>query len=182
MFETFSSGGAQTSAQGLLDYRHSMTPSLEKRFLKHVPSRPANPTTTCMEWTGVRDDVGRGRIQGRVSEGREKFIASRLAWEHAYGPIPEGLWVLHRCDNPSCVNPLHLFLGTHTDNMVDRSQKERQPRGESHGWHRLTNDRVARMRTLRRQGLNLKTLAAMFHVSLPTVSLVVRKRTWRHVT
>ena len=79
-------------------------------------------TSPCSEWTGATDDdgYGRRRWRGKVRK------AHRVAWEIAYGPIPEGAKVLHRCDNPPCIEPTHLFLGTQADNVADMIAKGRQ--------------------------------------------------------
>jgi hypothetical protein len=84
-----------------------------------VTTALANP---CDEWTGLRDEQGYGRV---YVSGRGAVRAHRLAWETAYGPIPDGLCVLHTCDNPPCRNVEHLFLGTRTDNAADRESKGR---------------------------------------------------------
>lgn len=78
--------------------------------------------SACLTWSGARSKGGYGqkRVEGRV------LYVHRLAWEEAYGPIPDGLFVLHRCDNPPCYEPTHLFLGTNADNMADRDAKRRQ--------------------------------------------------------
>lgn len=71
----------------------------------------------CWKWTGPTDRKGYGRWG--------KKVASRHSWELANGPIPEGMWVLHHCDNPPCVNPAHLYLGTNTENVQDRVARGR---------------------------------------------------------
>lgn len=85
---------------------------IEQRFWKWVREMP----TGCWEWTGSRTAPG---WHGRVSVNGVMVMAHRVSWEMAHGPIPEGLSVLHHCDNPPCVNPDHLYLGTAKDNARD---------------------------------------------------------------
>ena len=92
-------------------------PSPAERIAAHV----APGVNGCVEWTGHVDRKGYGRVS---IEGRQVF-AHRVAWELAHGPIPDGLCVLHHCDNPPCCNPAHLFLGTIRDNNLDMSAKGR---------------------------------------------------------
>lgn len=82
--------------------------------------------TPCLEWTGCRIEDGYGRkITGSRKGGRRLVLVHRWVWEKEFGPIPEGLCVLHRCDNPPCINLDHLFLGTLSDNALDRETKGR---------------------------------------------------------
>jgi len=75
----------------------------------------------CWEWMAGKDKDGYGRFR----YGRQKARSNKVAWIIANGPIPEGLWVLHHCDNPSCVNPKHLYLGTNKENCRDRAERGR---------------------------------------------------------
>jgi hypothetical protein len=105
--------------------------------------------------------------------------AHRLSWFFHNGEIPEGLHVLHRCDVKSCVNPSHLFLGTHGDNMRDMVAKGRNPKGVGPFSVKLTADGV---RFIRRSKLKQKELAKMFGVAQNTISEIQLRKTWKLVT
>ncbi len=93
--------------------------------------------TDCIPWWGSMNIKGYGILKRK---GRQ-FRATRLVWEECFGPIPDGMCILHRCDNPPCVNPEHLFLGTRGDNNRDARAK-----GRSRGKARLTPDQVREIR------------------------------------
>lgn len=107
--------------------------------------------------------------------------AHRLAWEFARGPIPEGQWVLHRCDNPPCCNPSHLFLGTQTENDADRTTKGRSSRGGRHPYAKLNEDAVRIVRRRFAAGEHARDLATEFSVSSTTLWQAATGKTWRHV-
>jgi len=117
---------------------------------------------------------------GLLKVAGEQRRAHRYAWERAHGPIPEGLLVLHRCDNPPCVNPAHLFLGTTQTNVTDKMQKGRfvSCPGERNGTAKLTQKQVLRIRTLLNQGVFHKTIAAEFDVSPTLVWRIKVGRAW----
>lgn len=108
--------------------------------------------------------------------------AHRAAWIEAHGPIPEGLVVMHKCDNPACINIDHLMLGTQADNISDCIEKDRHCRGERHPKAKLTAEDVIEMRRLFDSGeKRIYELVEMFSVSQALVSAVVYRKHWRHI-
>lgn len=146
------------------------------RFLKRVvKGKPKD----CWKWTGSR--VGSWHGQWRNGAGLNE-LTHRAAWRLMKGEIPEGLFVLHRCDNPVCVNPAHLFLGTQSDNLKDMWAKGRaRPKsnlGEKHGMSKLTTEQVLTIRASRESA---KVLARQFHVAPTTIYDVLKRKIWKHV-
>ena len=140
--------------------------TLRDRILSACVQSP----TGCMEWK-LHTVRGSGRMK---VNGRKQYV-HRLMWEIVNGAIPEGLFVLHHCDNPACVEPSHLFVGTHADNMADRSAKGRASR---RGNPRLTADQVAAIRhrlTLGARGIDL---AAEYGVHPATIKRIKARRAW----
>jgi hypothetical protein len=156
------------------------TRPLEIRFWEKVARGSPDE---CWEWQGSRYRNGYGAIGigGRAGGPRG---AHRVCWELTHGPIPAGLYVLHRCDNPPCVNPAHLFLGTQTTNMRDCSRKGRArggTRGEQSGNAKLTEAAIREIRERYRSGQTQVALAKAFGVGQTTVSGIVTRRAWAHV-
>lgn len=104
----------------------------------------------------------------------------RVIYEMHNGPIPEGMFVCHTCDNRACCNPAHLFIGTPQDNMTDRNIKNRQAKGESQGSAKLTANNVFEIRE-RLTNETLKTIAASYGVTKQTISKIKNKRSWSHL-
>lgn len=132
----------------------------------------------CWEYQGCRYPRGYGKL-GRDGE---SWNAHRYAYTKLIGEISEGLWVCHKCDNPPCCNPEHLFLGTAADNIHDMHAKGRnRPSGmygERHGMSKLTADQV---RAIRADNRTLVEVAAAHGVNYRTISGVKLGRVWRHV-
>lgn len=125
----------------------------------------------CWEWNGAINTSGYAWM---FFDGRSR-IASRVAWTLSKGEIPEGMMVLHRCDNRRCVNPDHLFLGTNAENMADMVSKGRSPRSRA----KLSESSVKEMRAV--SGLSLEELAERYSVSASTVYQATTRRTWKHI-
>lgn len=146
-------------------------------------------TDSCWFWTGRSCRGGYGvlslRKQDKVRLGivrADKSYAHRVVWILHHGPIPMGMVVCHNCDQPSCVNQAHLFLGTYLQNSTDMVTKDRQAKGERVGTARLTAAvvRLIRWRS-ESQDPGLAGLSERFGVAVPTISKIVRRETWKHV-
>jgi len=139
-------------------------------------AKVGNHGNGCWEWTAHRNMNGYGtfRLEGRTC------LAHRAAWELAYGPIPDGIRVLHHCDNPSCVRPDHLFLGTQDDNIRDREEKGRggTARGERGGTAKLTEAQVLEIRRRADGGETQASLGTAFGVTQVNISHITRRRSW----
>lgn len=145
-----------------------------ERFWKGVPLN--RPKGSCWIWIGTKWKCGYGRIKfkGAIR------AAHRISWALHFGPVPIGQFVLHKCDMKACVNPDHLFLGTHQDNMDDMKKKGRQPRskffGDSNGASKLTTTMAAEIRGSR--GLSQRALAQKYGVTQTAIGAVLLGKTW----
>jgi len=151
----------------------------------HLASRLANglaaaPDGECWEWTRVRNQYGYGqlRIGGRM------VYAHRLAYELGVGPIPSGMHVLHQCDNPRCINPAHLSVGTQSQNMKECSQRGRaripKPimQGEDNGAAKLRTEDVLSIRRLLSSGWRQRDLAEIYGVSQGAITNIKTGKSW----
>lgn len=169
-------------ASGMAIYASDFQESDEPRFWAKV-----DKSGDCWIWTAGKDRLGYGSftIKYRQNKRATAYKAHRVAYALAYGAVDAGVCVLHTCDNPSCVNPDHLRLGTHGDNMRDMANKGRgctcRQDGENNKYAKLTEEEVLRMRSLHERGLAQHELANIFRVSPGTVSDVVRRHTWKHI-
>lgn len=156
------------------------TPSDISRFWSKVDR--SNGPDACWEWTAYRDPFGYGSIHIASKTPR----AHRVAWTLTNEAIPENMNVLHRCDNPSCCNPAHLFLGTDADNNRDRSAKHRSSyapanTGSQNARAKLTEAQVLLIRQRHANGVTGAQLGREFGITGGNVSEIVRRKIWRHV-
>lgn len=144
---------------------------IEQRLMTKV-----HKTDTCWLFTGNRNPNG----YGMLTIDNKLMTAHRVSYAHFVGPINDGLCVLHRCDTPACVNPAHLFLGTHKDNATDRGAKNRNnfQRGEATGHAKLTSAQVLAIRAS-----NEKTaiLSHRYGVCMGSIRLIKARKTWTHI-
>lgn len=147
------------------------------RFLKKIDKQ----INGCWLWQATKTKLGYGQL---VVDGIPTY-AHRIAYELFVGPIPEGMCVLHRCDNPSCVSPTCLWLGTHQDNTRDMWRKNRHydARGIKHGRAKLTEKEVVAIRGLYKYSPRFTQvkLAALFGVSFSSIHQIIKRKIWKHV-
>lgn len=140
----------------------------------------------CWEWQRARKKYGYGEVGLRLDNPYIKLKtplvkAHRLAYAIYYKQDPGALFVMHKCDNPSCINPHHLTLGTCKDNNQDKAVKGRAPRGETHYHAKLTEAEVGAIRQQYHAGVNYKEIATNFSIHPNTVSPVVNGKRWGHI-
>jgi len=130
----------------------------------------------CWNWKQSKNQKGYGQMtRNGKSEG-----AHRYSYKAFTGPVPEGLHVLHRCDNPGCVNPDHLFLGNNADNVADKISKgrQRQLRGSEHPRSKLTEEKVLAIRADIRSRV---VIAEEYGVTVRTVEAIQWRENWKHI-
>jgi len=150
-----------------------MTEKQKRRFWARVLK-----TETCWVWQGAVDKDGYGACS-YVGEPNKKV--HQLAYEELVGQIPEGFGVCHTCDNPPCVRPEHLFLGTQADNLADMRAKGRQVRGEQHGMRKLNESDVINIRLLKQERVPQWRIAKWYNITDSAVSNIIRNKRWAHL-
>lgn len=140
--------------------------SLREKFDKYTVK-----SDHCWDWTGHKNNGGYGAIKDSSDHSGKK--AHRVSYELHVGAIPKGMLVCHKCDNPGCVNPNHLFLGTQSDNMIDMATKGRHT-------GKLTPEEVAKIRNMAGSDTH-KNIALLFGLSQQTVSGIINRKTWKHI-
>ncbi len=151
----------------------------DRRLINAMKKIEMVPESGCWIWMGTTNEKGYGRL--KTTKG--KMYAHRFFYQQLVGPIPDGMFVCHRCDVTSCCNPAHHFIGDMTANMEDMKKKGRQSKaarmfGEKHP-QAILND--AKVREIRRSKAPLAELAKVYGVALPTINDVRRGVTWRHL-
>jgi len=128
-------------------------------------------TDNCWVWQGAKDDKGYGRMYIK----NKGIRAHRISWELYNGTIPEGKEICHSCDNPPCVNPEHLWLGSHQENIIDALGKGRL------SYCTVTTEVVPQIRQSFAEGLNQREIARKFKVGYDCVRKIVKHKTWKNI-
>lgn len=144
-----------------------------KRFWKWVIKKSEDE---CWIWIGGTKEGGYGVFHPAWEGYKKRILAHRFSYEMVYGKVPDNLFVLHKCDNPPCVNPKHLFVGTAKDNSEDMVIKGRCKATK------LTEQEVLEIRELRKSGLRFHEIASRYSITTATACDVANHKTWKHVT
>lgn len=150
-------------------FKHIRDTLLEK-FMRHVQVSHSINQSQCWWWIGSTDGQGYGQLASDI-QGATPLKGHRVAWTLAYGEIPPEMFVCHRCDNPRCVRPSHLFLGTQKDNMNDCSKKDRVRR-------KLTPDEAYAIRYM--PGA-YRDIARQFNISKSGVAAIKSGKSWKNL-
>lgn len=134
-------------------------------------------TDSCWLWT-----AGKNKGYGAFAlTHKQQKKAHRFSWEMENGPVPKNLQVCHRCDNPLCVRPDHLFLGSHDENHRDKVEKGRSPKGSRSGRTFLTENDVLDIRHFAKDGWPSVLLAELYHIKKETIDAIRQRKTWTHL-
>lgn len=159
-----------------MDYGHKQT--MEQGFNKFVIKNKEG----CWGWSGC---APKNPGYGQFRYSMKKIRAHRASWIIHFGEIPQDMLVLHKCDNRTCSNPEHLFLGTDKDNLLDMIKKGRHPivgqRGEKSKCSKLTNDQVLQIKELFKTENSNKKIANLFNVHPGTIGSIKYGRNWRSI-
>lgn len=149
-----------------------------ERFFNKVLIAPFNE---CWIWLGATSAGASGFKYGCFWTGTKRMLAHRFSFEQFDRKLMSGERVLHRCDNPLCVNPAHLKAGTNADNVKDKISKGRQARGEKMNRGKTTSDDVLELRRMHAAGLSQSAIGRLFKLSSGTISKIINKELWKHI-
>lgn len=136
----------------------------------------------CWEWVGTKRGSSSGVHYGGTNIGRKSVLAHRASYEFYIGVIPENMLVCHKCDNPKCINPDHLFLGTRLDNAKDMANKHRGTCGEKSSNSKLSNTKSFEIIfAAKNKNMKQKEIAYVFGISEKTVNKLFNRKSWKHL-
>lgn len=145
-----------------------------KTFLDRFSAKVGHETAAgCTEWTGYADKHGYARVRVSSQRGANQELTHRAIYAYVHGPIPEGMVVMHRCDNPKCVNIKHLMLGTSDDNVQDMIAKGRHAWKVKTPWQKLSAEDAKLVRRLRAMEMTQQRIADLVGVSRPLISMLL---------
>ena len=131
-------------------------------------------TESCWIWLGTKNT----KRYGSFTNNKKHVLAHRQSYIFVHGIIPNGYYVCHKCDNPSCVNPDHLFLGTPKENTRDMITKNRKPLGENHKSSKLTNNDIY---AIRKSKMSQTDIAELYGIDQTQVSNIQNYKQWKHI-
>jgi hypothetical protein len=154
------------------------TRRIRENLLSQISRYSEHLQNGCIEWTGAVNKWGYGLINTPKTIRVHRVVASI----HLGFDLSSPLFVCHKCDNPRCINPDHLFIGTAISNSFDCITKGRNSKGEMHGRSKLNNDQVRNIRISAARGQHKPDLARQYKVNTATIYKVVNRTSWKHVT
>lgn len=172
----------ESMAGKVVAHRHGKHPKTREQLEEWLWSRVNIAPSGCWEWIGPLSKDGYGSMVVNY-QGEKIYRPHRLCWMICFGEIPNNLRVCHTCDNPKCLNPKHLWLGTMNQNTWDSVLKGRANRakGELNGLSKLSIAEVLQIRSMRGDGETFVSIARRFNISRQNARFICIRRTWRHV-
>lgn len=147
---------------------------IKERILRNIEIFPSG----CWIWKSFKSKSGYAEITWKG----EKKRTNRISFEVFKDKIPTGMYVCHTCDNPLCVNPDHLYIGTHQDNIDDKLKKGRQSKGKEIGRSKLDEEKVNEIRRIaEKEEFSHERIGEIFGVSQSCISRIVKRLTWKHI-
>ena len=150
----------------------------DQKFIDRFEEKIAK-SDGCWEWAASL--AGKGYGQMKLPKQRKQEYSHRLAYMIYKGPIPDGIYVCHKCDNPKCCNPDHLFLGSSQDNHDDMANKDRSTHGERNPSVKLSEEQVRQIRVMLSEGIPQSRIAKAFNVAQMTISRINTGDRWRRI-
>jgi len=162
---------------GVAIYYKNNRESIEDYFWKRVE---LSKNSDCWMWTGAFSNET-GKSYGMINYKWKRMLANRFSYEYFNGEISKGLFVCHKCDNPPCVNPNHLFLGTPIDNIMDAVKKKRHSHGERVNTCKLTERQVYEIMLLIKGGFTFNKIGKIYGVQPTTIGWINNGGSWKHL-
>jgi hypothetical protein len=150
-------------------------PTLQERVVKFIIPEPMSG---CWLWIGETNKTGYAKIKTPINGIVKNLRVTKIMYEQYIGPVPDGLFLLHKCDTPSCVNPYHMFTGKHKENNHDCIKKKRNNIGQKNGQAKLTNEQII---NIRKDVRPQRIIAKDYGVSHQNISRIKGFKQWKHI-